>query len=104
MRDTASVLHHSQLMNANRMTFGTSNQPDLRPVRSEIEREFSELRERSPQILRLALNEAEAVAWETGIAHLVFPVLAGEKARALSVWQSRQRFVRNTTAVLTLAE
>ena len=32
------------------------------------------------RMLRLALNEAEALAWQTEYPHLVFPTLATEKA------------------------
>src|SRR5215831_11337785 len=34
--------------------------------------------------LSRALNEAEALAWQTGFPHLVFPVLAKEKIEALT--------------------
>jgi hypothetical protein len=41
--------------------------------------------------LRLALNEAEALAWQTMYPHLVFPVLATEKVQAVAAWNTRQR-------------
>jgi hypothetical protein len=41
-------------------------------------------------VLRLALNEAEALAWETGYPSLVFPDLAAEKAQAAVAWERRQ--------------
>ena len=46
--------------------------------------------------LRLALNEAEALAWETRYPHLVFPTLAWEKVQALTGWAARQQAVRQT--------
>lgn len=46
------------------------------------------------RLLRLALNEAEALAWETGYPHLVFPTLAIEKAQALARWNLRQQTLR----------
>ncbi len=46
------------------------------------------------QALRLALNEAEALAWQTPYPHLVFPDLAEEKARAVAVWSERQHSIR----------
>ena len=98
------MLTKPQIMKADRFASGAANQPDLRSVRSRIEQEFSELRQRSPRVLRLAINEAEAVAWETGFVHLFFPVLAEEKARALFAWQSRQSFIRDEMPVLALAE
>ena len=42
-------------------------------------------------LLRLAVNEAEALAWQTKYPHLLFPVLATEKAEAVLNWQAHQR-------------
>ena len=41
--------------------------------------------------LQLALNEAEALAWQTMYPHLVFPVLAAEKVDAVAAWNARQQ-------------
>jgi len=60
-------------------------------ARALVEREFSSLRQRQPRLLRQALNEAEAIAWQTGFPQLVFPSLALEKARAVETWEHRQR-------------
>lgn len=46
------------------------------------------------RVLRLALNEAEALAWQTDYPHLLFPVLATEKAQAAVSWHQRQRALR----------
>ena len=46
------------------------------------------------QMLRLALNEAEALAWQTPFPHLFFPDLAAEKVRAVAEWSRRQRTVQ----------
>ncbi len=67
-------------------------------VRALVEREFSILRQREPRLLRQALNEAEAIAWQTGFPQLVFPSLALEKARAVATWESRQRTMRRPTS------
>jgi len=45
-------------------------------------------------LLRLALNEAEALAWQTGVPQLVFADLAAEKAQALANWQVHQNQLR----------
>ncbi|MEW6302859.1 MAG: hypothetical protein AB1705_05265 [Verrucomicrobiota bacterium] len=45
-------------------------------------------------LLHLVLNEAEALAWQTGVPHLVFPALALEKVHALAEWQARQEAIR----------
>ena len=47
-------------------------------------------------LLRLALNEAEAAAWQTRYPHLVFPVLATEKGQAVAAWSTHQRRVRRS--------
>ena len=49
------------------------------------------------QILRLALNEAEALAWQTLYPHLVFPALAAEKVQGVTAWNSRQRLLERQT-------
>ena len=72
-------------------------------VRANIEREFSALLEEQPHVLRLALNEAEAIAWQTGFAQLVFPTLAMEKAQTVADWHRRQSFIRRTQGRLAVA-
>src|SRR6266436_2055859 len=67
-------------------------------VRGLVEREFSILLQREPRLLRQALNEAEAIAWQTGFPQLVFPSLALEKARAVAAWEGRQRTMRQPTS------
>ena len=53
-------------------------------------------------LLDLALNEAEALAWQTSYPHLVFPTLAAEKAHALAEWQARQRSIQRRNDGLAL--
>jgi hypothetical protein len=55
------------------------------------------------QLVRLALNEAEATAWQTKYPHLFFPTLAAEKVREVAHWNARQQFVRENSPVVTLA-
>src|SRR5438034_5168653 len=73
-------------------------------VRALVEREFSILVQREPRLLRQALNEAEAIAWQTGFPQLVFPSLALEKARAVATWECRQRTMRQPTSRWTTGE
>ena len=73
-------------------------------VRVLVEREFSILLERQPRLLRQALNEAEAIAWQTGFPQLVFPSLALEKARAVATWENRQRTMRHPGSHVTSSE
>jgi hypothetical protein len=51
------------------------------------------------RMLRLALNEAEALAWQTSYPHLVFPDLAAEKIQGLRDWVRHQRRVYRTAGV-----
>ena len=55
------------------------------------------------RLVRLALNEAEAAAWQTRHPHLFFPTLAAEKVREVAHWNARQQFVRENSPVVTLA-
>lgn len=55
--------------------------------------EFSAKLAGHENVLRLALNEAEALAWETPYPHLVFATLAREKAQAAAKWQYHQSAV-----------
>jgi hypothetical protein len=58
--------------------------------------EFRDTMDAHNQMLRLAVNEAEALAWETDFPHLVFPALAHEKAEQVNSWEARQREVRRS--------
>ena len=55
------------------------------------------------RLLRLALNEAEALAWQTVFPNLVFPALAAEKVQAVAAWNTHQQLVRNRTSGLAQA-
>jgi len=75
----------------------TSCRKGLAKIKELKEAIVSEFRERfaAPEpLLRLALNEAEALAWDTDYPALLFPVLATEKAQAVANWQQKQLMVR----------
>jgi hypothetical protein len=72
-------------------------------TKDAILNEFRDTLEAHEQLLRLALNEAEALAWETAYPHLVFPLLATEKAQAVAAWRGRQRSVQQTRSKSVLA-
>lgn len=55
------------------------------------------------RLLRLALNEAEAVAWQTLYPHLVFPVLATEKVEAVISWDAHQQSLRRVSPIFAQA-
>ena len=46
-------------------------------------------------MVQLALNEAEALAHQTGFPFLVFPALAREKVEAVAAWNRHQWMVRH---------
>ena len=48
------------------------------------------------KLLRLALDEADALAWQTGFPQLFFPDLAREKVRAIAAWHVRQQSLRRS--------
>ena len=55
------------------------------------------------RLVRLALNEAEAAAWQTKFPHLFFPALAAEKVQAVANWNARQQSMRENRPVIALA-
>lgn len=52
------------------------------------------------RLIRLALNEAEALAWQSGVPGLVFVSLAEEKVRKVEHWAQRQQLLLQTTAAM----
>ena len=52
------------------------------------------------RMLRLALNEAETLAWQTLSPQLVFPALAAEKVQSVAVWNKHQRLQNGQTRPL----
>lgn len=79
----------------------TDRGPGLRVLRDAIEAEFPQLRDRNGHLLKLTLNEAEALAAQTGFPDLVFPVLAEEKLSALQSWHQRQALMRGEEPALS---
>jgi hypothetical protein len=63
-------------------------------VRQAIFDESRRVMQVNEKLVRLALNEAEALAWQTAYPHLVFPALATEKVQAVAHWDEHQRRVR----------
>ncbi|MGP8021835.1 MAG: hypothetical protein ACLPRE_12735 [Limisphaerales bacterium] len=79
-------------------TFKNSCRASCRKILARItaarEMIFSESRQTfrvHEHLLRLALNEAEAVAWQTVYPHLIFPALATEKIQAVIAWDAKRR-------------
>ena len=68
----------------------------IEKAKERILAEFRGRLEEHGHLLRLALNEAEALAWQTDYPHLLFPTLAAEKAQAAATWHTRQEYLRNS--------
>jgi hypothetical protein len=68
----------------------------IEKVKQAILDEFHDTVSAHNQMLRLAVNEAEALAWETDYPHLVFPALAHEKAEQVTSWEARQQKIRRS--------
>jgi hypothetical protein len=64
--------------------------------------EFQDLLDANEHLLHLALNEAEALAWQTPYPQLVFPDLATEKIQAVANWSAHQRSLRRANPALSL--
>jgi hypothetical protein len=62
----------------------------IQQMKTRILGEFRKSFGSNERLLQLALNEAEALAWQTGYPQLVFPELAHEKAQAVTSWKARQ--------------
>ncbi len=75
----------------------------LDSVRAGVEREFGRGTAEYPHMLKSALNEAEALAWQTPYPHLFFPALAEEKAAAAQRWAARQHELLAREQVLAFA-
>lgn len=56
------------------------------------------------RLVNLALTEAEALAWQSGMPDLVFLTLAEEKLDALEQWFVRQERMRGLSAQWSLTE
>lgn len=76
----------------------------LNRTRNFMVREYSGALKEHAQLLTLALNEAEALAWQTGLPQLFFPALAEEKVQAAVRWNRRQRARRIGPSEIALAE
>jgi hypothetical protein len=63
-------------------------------AKQKILNEFRQTVGANEHLLQLALNEAEALAWQTEVPYLVFPDLAVEKVQAVTAWTARQNLMR----------
>lgn len=66
----------------------------IEQAKENVIAEFSSNLKGREHMLQLAVNEAEAIAWQTEFPYLVFPTLAREKAASVANWAAHQRQVR----------
>ena len=101
---TEAVMNiHNTSQSQNSYPFRVTAAGVIGDVRAHIERDYSALLEHQPRLLRLALNEAEALAWQSGFPELIFPTLAEEKAGKVAIWHERQMSVQQARPHHTLA-
>jgi hypothetical protein len=75
----------------------------IEQAKNKVLNEFHVTLEPHHKSFQLALNEAEALAWQTAYPHLVFPTLAVEKIQTVAAWQARQHSLRQRHSVLAEA-
>jgi hypothetical protein len=66
---------------------------EIEQAKNMIVNDFHEALDTHGNLFRLALNEAEALAWQTDYPHLVYPTLAMERVQAVVAWRRRQQFM-----------
>ena len=68
-------------------------------IKNSLLREYGSDLLGSNRVLSAAINEAEALAWQTAYPHLLFPVLAQEKAAVAQAWAQKQRQIRQGSLI-----
>jgi hypothetical protein len=76
---------------------------EIERAKKRITNEFRDTVESHQNLFQLALNEAEALAWQTDYPQLVFPALAVEKIQAVAAWRTRQQSVHQPRLVFAEA-
>ena len=74
-----------------------------RELKTRLLSEFGNRPQKNQHLVRLALNEAEALAWETEYPYLLFPALAAEKMQRVANWERHQQWVHRTESQLAYA-
>ena len=75
----------------------------IEQAKSRIISEFRPTRESQENLFKQAVNEAEALAWQTPYPHLFFPSLAVEKVQAVAAWQTRQQSLHQRHSIIAEA-
>jgi hypothetical protein len=75
----------------------------LSQAKHSLVAEFKDALKTQEALLRLAIVEADAIAWQTEYPHLLFPSLAVEKLQTAIGWQSRQQSLLRLQPAYALA-
>ncbi|HEU5396684.1 MAG TPA: hypothetical protein VFV81_05915 [Verrucomicrobiae bacterium] len=75
----------------------------IEQARQNILGEFRQTLALPERLFQLALNEAEALAWQTDYPQLFFPNLAAEKVQSVAGWHARQKSLRPNLPALALS-
>ena len=87
---------------SSRVRFCTAIEQGLRAIKEGLFKAHRTHNKRNDQVLRLALNEAEALAVASGFPQLLFPTLAMEKAQSAVAWHRRQQTIQQRSAEIAL--
>ena|SRR6185437_8365999 len=74
----------------------------IEDVKEQVKDEFRDQVQQHHHLLELAINEAEALAWQTDFPQLLFPTLATEKATEVAGWHVQQQRLLQRRASLGL--
>jgi hypothetical protein len=72
-------------------------------VKNNIVADFHEAFKSHEQLLNRAVDEAEALAWQTAFPQLVFPTLAMEKVQAVARWSARQEIIKQKNSAYSMS-
>jgi hypothetical protein len=76
---------------------------EIEQAKDMIVNDFHETLDAHGNLFRLALNEAEALAWQTDYPHLFYPTLAMERVQAVVAWRGRQQSLHRQHSVFAEA-
>jgi hypothetical protein len=76
---------------------------EIEQAKNMIVNDLHETLDSHGNIFRLALNEAEALAWQTDYPHLFYPTLAMERVQAVVAWRGRQQSLHRQNSVFAEA-
>ncbi len=76
---------------------------EIEQAKNTIVNDFHETLDTHGNLFQLALNEAEALAWQTDYPHLVYPTLAMERVQAVVAWRRRQQSMQRQHSVFAEA-